>query len=415
MKKGILCLGVLLLSVAAANAANVADAQKALELQVSTAKVEMLLPPGTDQSSVRGSLSVERMPVTVRTLPNGRQVTTIPMVFTFVNQWEESWIFDGYNEAVLTDMVGNQHYASAVVREQQLLPAGVSGLVPAGYTVSFTAFYDVDEAAAASNFDEMKLDLRYLNHGHPYTLSAIVSANSGLALLGGMTQVSAEPGVPERPQIVEVAEPPAPVAPVKPKPVEPAPVVSEPVAPAPVPQPVVAQQPPAPVITQPAPVITPPAPVVAEAPPAPKPVQVSCNPCNIPCSICIPLPNIGGFVCCVFDKVGKFVCCTTNAACGLVHGSVCLVENLVCGSLKTVCCVATKALEGTCGLLTCVCSMTACSGGSCNMNPCGILNGVTGLVGQVVGVALSPLQCLGMGGGNCGILGCGGGSMTKIQ
>ena len=235
MKKGVLCLGILLLSVGTANAANWmdavgTDAQKAVELQVSTAKVEMLLQPGTDQNGVRGSLAVERMPVTERTLPNGRQVTTVPVVYTFVNQWEESWIFDGYNEAVLTDMVGNQHFASAVVREQQLLPAGVSGLVPAGYTVSFTAFYDMDEASVASNFDELKLDLRYLNHGHPYTLSAIVSANSAMSLVGSMTQVTSEPGAPERPQIVEVAPPPAPAPPAPVAPVKPRPVVTAPVA-----------------------------------------------------------------------------------------------------------------------------------------------------------------------------------------
>ncbi|MCA9447026.1 MAG: hypothetical protein KC931_07915, partial [Candidatus Omnitrophica bacterium] len=311
MKKGLLCLGILLLSVVAADAANWStavgtDAQLSLEAQVSTAKVEMMLPPGTDQEGVRGSLSVERMPITERTLPNGRTTTTIPVVYTFVNQWEESWIFDGYNEAVLTDMVGAQHYASAVVREQQLLPSGVSGLVPSGYTISFTAFYDLDEAAVASNFDEMKLDLRYLNHGHPYTLSAIVSANSAMPLLGSMTQVSAEPGQPERPQIVEVSEPPAPkpappapVEPVKPKPVQPEPVVAKP-APAPAPAPVVVEQPKPvqPVITQPAPAPPPPAPVMAQEPPAPKPIQLSgpCNPCCRPCCVCIPLPNIGGFV-----------------------------------------------------------------------------------------------------------------------
>ena len=423
MKKGVLCLGILLLSVGTANAANWmdavgTDAQKAVELQVSTAKVEMLLPPGTDQNGVRGSLAVERMPVTERTLPNGRQVTTVPVVYTFVNQWEESWIFDGYNEAVLTDMVGNQHFASAVVREQQLLPAGVSGLVPAGYTVSFTAFYDMDEASVASNFDELKLDLRYLNHGHPYTLSAIVSANSAMSLVGSMTQVTSEPGAPERPQIVEVAPPPAPAPPAAVEPVKPRPVVTEPVQPAPVPEPVIVQQQPEPVITQPMPVAPPPAPVMAEEPAAPAPIQLSgpCNPCCRPCSICIPLPNIGGFVCCVFDKVGKFVCCTTNAACGLVHGSVCLAENLVCGSLKTVCCVTNQVLKGTCGMLSCVCNIAPCNtGGACNLNPCGALNGVTGLVNQVVCVALSPLQCLGIGGGSCGALGLGGGQMTPVQ
>lgn len=408
MIRGSVCLLSLAVACGAFAGISQPDALLSTEAALNTAKVEMLLPPGTDLAGVRGSLSVEKFPVTARQTRDGASARTLPVVYTFVNQWNETFMFDGYNQAVLTDVIGTQHFADAVVRNNRLLEAGVSGLVGPGHTVEFTVFYDLDEAYADTNLEEVKLDLRYLNHGHPYRLSAIISSYAGLPLASGAWNVAGEPGVEERPEIVPVA--PAP----RPQPVEPKPVVVPPPAPAPKPAPIVEQPrpiapppaPPAPVILPPQPVAPPPAPVVAQQPkPMPLPVkQGPCNPCFMPCCICIPLPNVGGFVCCVFDKVGNLVCCTTNAACGLVHGTLCLADNLVCGSLKTVCCVTGAVLKGTCKLLGnvtgCLSCSPGCPPGGGSFNPCG-------MVGGVVSTALSPLNCLGLGGGGCGVGACG--------
>jgi hypothetical protein len=402
---------------------NVGGDTLGLNATIGTEKIEMLLPPGAQLEEVRGSLSVERFPVTERRLPTGATVRTLPVVFTFVNQWEETFMFDGYNEAVLTDLVGNHLYPSAVVKAGQLVAPGVSGLIPAGRTVEFTAFYDLDAAFSEGNLEEVKVDVRYLNHGHPYYVSAIISSYSGMKMASGMWNIASEPGAEERPQQVPVAVP-AP-APIQPKPVvkkpEPAPVAPpvpvveapKPVVQQPQPQPVA---PPAPIVTPPQPApVAPPVQPVAQAPaPAPAPLPVNpgpCNPCSIPCCICIPLPNIGGFVCCVFDAVGKLVCCTTNAACGLVHGSLCLAGNLVCGSMQLACCIVSKTLQGTAGI---VCNVMSCFS-NCGAGACGTACAPAGgcglnignVVGQVVGLALSPLQCLCRGSGGCGVLGGG--------
>ena len=423
----------------------------AVETSLNAERVQLLLPPGTDLTGVRGSLTVEKFPVTQRRCPDGSMVRTLPVVFTFVNHWNETFMFDGYNEAVLTDLIGNSHFASAVVRNNRLLEVGVSGLVGPGHTVEFTSFYDLDPAYDAANLEEMRLDLRYLNHGHPYQLSAIVSSYTGMQMASGMWNVSSEPGVEVRPPREAVAQP-KPAPPVQPEPPErivqpaPEPVMPTPVLPppkkeVPKPEPKVVEQPPvvqpkpvlpppAPVVQQPAPapVVAPPMPVapppapVAQAQPAPRPLPVQpgapCNPCFKPCCICIPLPNVGGFVCCVFDKVGQMVCCTANGACGLLQGTLCLADNLVCSSLKLVCCIAGQAVKGTCGMLSSICSCiprNPCPPASCN--PCNLLScckvcvpmpDVCGMANQVACAALSPLNCLpGCGSGGCGVL-CGG-------
>jgi len=130
-----------------------ADSFHSVNADLQTHKVEMLLPPGAGAQEVRGSLTVERFPVTERQLPDGSSTRTLPVVFTFVNHWVETFIFDAYNEAVLTDLAGNQLFPASVVRNNQRVQPGVSGLIPSGYTVEFTLFYDLDEAYSDANLD----------------------------------------------------------------------------------------------------------------------------------------------------------------------------------------------------------------------------------------------------------------------
>lgn len=347
MNKGIL-VAVVMAALAfsgSAFAGWIPESQEQVQAPLNTGKIESILPPGADVADSRGSLVVEKLPITERVLADGSMTRTLPVRYTFVNQWHETFMFDGFNEAVLTDAVGEKHYASSVYRNEQPLLSGVSGLIPPGGTTVFTLFYDLGSNTTVAMMNDTQLDLRYLNHGHPYLLSALIAS---------------EPGVEERPEVVEV-RPPAP-APV-PEPIAPAPVVVKEVPPAPVvvprpePQPIpVVQAPPPP--PAPAPYVPPiqemapppvmaPPPMVAQAPPpmAPAPQQVvpfQCNPCP-PCQPCFNPCDLLKLPCCILNQVLKGVCCitcvTTKGICEITCGTVsCLSGALCCNTCGTAPC-----------------------------------------------------------------------------
>jgi len=273
MKRGLLLFSLSLLLVGTGGAIGVTTPinPNSSDILVKTSEMEFILPPGASVASSRGSLEVEKGTIVNRKRSDGILVRTLPVRFTWSNHWQETFIFDGFNEAVLTDGVGDKHFAGTVYRENSRLEPGVSGLIPPGHKIAFTLLYDLDEWCVAEALNEVKLDLRYLNHGHPYLLSAML--------------VSGEPGVEERPRIVEQVPPPRPIveqsapAPVPPKPV----VVPPRVAP---PQ-VVTKPLPPPAVYVPPPVVAPP-PRIVEAPPVPvrqsSPLPVSAPSCCSPCS-----------------------------------------------------------------------------------------------------------------------------------
>lgn len=148
----------------------VPDGKLLVTTGVTSAKVEILLPPGADVTDARGSLIVHRLPVTGRILADGSVTQTLPVEYTFVNQWHETFMFDGINEAVLTDGIGERHFATSVLRDGEPLLPGVTGLIPHGGMTTFTLFYDLSAGMSEVALNDLQLDLRYLNHGHPYVL-----------------------------------------------------------------------------------------------------------------------------------------------------------------------------------------------------------------------------------------------------
>lgn len=352
MVRGIVacCLVAVLFLAAPVSAGFVPDGKLLVTTGVTDSKVEILLPPGADVTQARGSLIVHRLPVIDRVLADGSMTQTLPVEYTFVNQWHETFMFDGMNEAVLTDGVGDRHFASSVLRDGEALLPGVTGLIPHGGMTTFTLYYDLPSGYDQVAMSDMQLDLRYLNHGHPYVLSALIAS---------------EPGVEERPTVSELPAPPAP-APVIPEPVVPQPVVvKETPPPAPLPEPVpVAPQPepvipvvaqaPAPVIPA---VISEPAAPAPEPAPAPeiKPLPVTCLPCA-PCAPCAPCRP------CCFNpcELLKLPCCLLNVVC---KGAQCLT----CVTAKGVCDITC----GTTSAVKCVLGSVCCSP-CCNpCAPCG--------------------------------------------
>lgn len=340
MVRGIaaVCLVALMALAAPVSAAWIPGDMDSIHATVPTARVEILLPPGADVSEARGSLTVEKLPVTSRVLADGSVTRTLPVEYTFVNHWNETFMFDGFNEAVLTDGAGDKLFASSVLRDGEILLTGVTGLIPRGGMTEFTLFYDLKDDTTDAALAEMQLDLRYLNHGHPYFLSTLIAS---------------EPGAEERPNVVEFKAPPvAPPVPVAPPPVVPEKVVKE--APAPPPAPVyvpppVVPAPPTPMVAQ-APPIMPPA-VMAQppAPPPPAPRQVNQIPC-MPCQPCQPVCN----PCCLLQPLLALPCCLANVA------------------LKGVCCLTCVTTKGVCEITCGTTSAVSCALGSvCSCNPCG--------------------------------------------
>ncbi|GMV65079.1 MAG: hypothetical protein KJ050_14675 [Candidatus Omnitrophica bacterium] len=346
----VVCLMLMAMVLAApVSAGFVPDGKELISTGVGTSKVEVLLPPGADLTDARGSLIVERLPFTERLMADGSVTRTMPVQYTFVNHWHETFMFDGFNEAVLTDAVGEKHFATSVLREGEPLLTGVTGLIPHGGMTTFTLFYDLPAGADEASFAAMQLDLRYLNHGHPFVLSTLISS---------------EPGVEERPNVVEIAPPP--VAPV-PEPVAPAPVIPEPVVvkEQPAPPPVVPMPEPPAIAEAPAPILPPP--VIAQQPvetppPPPPPAAPNVLPVNFaPCAPCAPC---------------RPVCNPCNLLAPLCKLPLCLL-NVVCKGAQCLTCVTAK---GVCDITCGTCSAAKCMLGAvcnpfCNIcapcSPCG--------------------------------------------
>jgi hypothetical protein len=268
-----------------------------------------------------------------RVLADGSVTRTLPMVYTFANHWTETFMFDGFNEAVLTDGAGEKLYATSVERDGEILLAGVTGLIPRGGMTVFTLYYDLGLETTEATLAEMQIDLRYLNHGHPYLLSTLIAG---------------EPGAEERPVVVE----PKVEAPVPP-PVVPAPVVKElPPPPPPAPAPVQPAPAPAPVYTPPvvaqappqmAPPPAPVAPPMAPAP-APQPLPVTCAPCA-PCAPCNPCIN----PCAILQPLCQIPCCLVNVVCKGAECLTCVTVGGVCNIAKgTLACLCPPPCQPPC-------------------------------------------------------------------
>ncbi|MCG3196949.1 MAG: hypothetical protein GHCLOJNM_01430 [bacterium] len=340
----VVCALVCLILAAPVSAGFVPSEPQAVQSLLPTAQVEVILPPGADVSEARGSLTIEKLPLTDRILADGSIVKTLPVLYTFVNHWHETFMFDGFNEAVLTDARGEQHYAASVLRDGEILLSGVTGLIPHGGMATFTLYYDLSGETTEADVAAMTLDLRYLNHGHPYLLSTLIAG---------------EPGLPERPNVVELAPPPSLPEPVVPQPVvPPVPVVKEEPrpAPAPVPAPIpqVQPMPEPPVVAVAPPPVAPP--IIAQPPmetPPPAPVTpVVCNPCP-PCRPCLPCIN----PCALLGPICKLPCCLLNVACKGVNCLTGVVTKGVCD----ITCASTNAVKG---IVCCDCtSCLPCGGG----------------------------------------------------
>jgi len=338
------CLIAVLALASPVMAGFVPDGKQLVTTGVTSSKVEILLPPGADVTEARGSLIVHRLPIIDRVLADGSFTRSLPVEYTFVNQWHETFMFDGINEAVLTDGIGERYFATSVLRDGEPLLPGVTGLIPRGGMTTFTLFYDLSAGVSEVALNDLQLDLRYLNHGHPYVLSALIAS---------------EPGQEERPVVTELAPPkPAPAVEVPP-PVVPVPVVKAEPAPPPAPAPVIPEpQPiPEPVVAQaPPPVFAPPVVTAAEPAPAPeaKPLPVNMMPCApcVPCAPCRPCFN----------------------PCELLKLPLCLL-NVVCKGAQCLTCVTTKGVcDITCGTTSavkCVLGSVCCSPTCSPCAPCG--------------------------------------------
>ncbi len=362
MVRGIVacCLIAVLALASPVTAGFVPDGKLLVTSQVTDSKVEILLPPGADVTEARGSLIVHRLPIINRVMADGSMTRSLPVEYTFVNQWHETFMFDGINEAVLTDGIGERHFATSVFRDGEPLLPGVTGLVPHGGMTTFTLFYDLSAGVSEVALNDVQLDLRYLNHGHPYVLSALIAGDQG---------------EPERPNVVEVPAPPPPVPqPEIPKPVVPEPVVvkSEPVpppAPEPIPMIPAPQPEPEPVVAYTSPVV----PEVIAQPPAPapapevQPLPVTCLPCA-PCAPCAPCRPC--FNPCELLKVP---CCMLNVVCKGAQCMTCVtakgVCDITCGTTSAVKCV----LGCVCNCCTCCCNCCTCCCNCCSQcAPCGV-------------------------------------------